>query len=60
MAQRVKDLVLSPQLWHRPQVWREFEPGPGKFHMPQMWQKKKKRKEKKKEKQLTISYVNIE
>ena len=33
MAQWVKDLAL-PQLWRRLQLWRKFDPRPGKFHMP--------------------------
>ena len=32
MAQRVKD-SLVPQLWHRLQLQRGFDPWPGKFHM---------------------------
>ena len=48
MAQQVKDPALSPQppgslLWHR------FDPWPGNFHMPGVWQKKKKKKKKRKE-----------
>ena len=40
MAQWVKDPVL-PQLWHRLQLWLEFDPWPGNFHMLQMQPLKK-------------------
>ena len=43
MAQLVKDLAL-PQPWCRFQLWGEFDPWPGYFHMMQMQPKKKKRK----------------
>ena len=38
-VQWAKDLAL-PQLWHRSQVWLEFDPWPGNFHMLWVWLKK--------------------
>ena len=44
MAQWVKDPALPLQQlgWL---LWCEFDPWPGNFHMPRVWQKKKKKKE---------------
>ena len=43
MAQWIKDLVLSLQLLGS-LLWPRFTPPwPGSFHMPCVWQKKKKR-----------------
>ena len=42
MMQRVKDPVLSLQQLGSP-LWREFNPWPRNFHMPQPWPKKEKK-----------------
>ena len=45
MVQQVKDpTLLLLRLWL--QLWREFHPGPGNFHMPRAASKKKKKKKK--------------
>ena len=40
-AQRVKDPALL-QMWHRLQLWLQFDPWPGNFHVLQVQLKKKK------------------
>ena len=40
MAQGVKDQVSLQQL--KLLLWRGFKPGPMKFHMARVWQKKKR------------------
>ena len=40
MAQQVKDPALS-LLWLRSLLWREFDPWPLNFHVPQVRLKKK-------------------
>ena len=45
MVQWVKDLALLP-LWLRSQLWHGLDLWPGNFHMPQVWQEKKKETDK--------------
>ena len=44
VAQWVKDPALL-QLWCRLQLQLQLDTWPKDFHMPQVWQKKKKKKE---------------
>ena len=44
-GQCVKDQEL-PQLWHKLQLWLEFSPWPGNFHMPHATAEKENKKRK--------------
>ena len=41
VAQWVKALTLV-QLWHRSQLWHQYNPWPSNLHMPGMWPQKKR------------------
>ena len=49
----VKDLALSLQ-WLQKLLWLRFNPWPGNFYMPQVWQKTKQNIKKKKKKKQNM------